>query len=766
MKQLIYLTFALAIGMISLSCKESRRQAAARSYLQPAPSRSELIRRFRDMRKLLIVYPARRPEYRQLGERLQQGSRRGITLRIVPDTAIRADSLEQWPVLLVGTPENNRWIADWLTYLPLSLEEHGFRIHGKTFNAPSNIFTLAYYPHPLNAKLPIFLLTGNEDRSIIEFQQTQASGWRLFRWSSWGFSVRDKARRLLLGFFEDNRRQIDHDRTFDFTAPPDTVGQSRYYTYIAHHFAPESRLLTQLKREMERSARRIRSFTGTSSTADTGAFELHLYPKAERKGLQLNDVRRCQADLQDNRLHLVANRSYAGLLEGGEQMLLLRHLLGAPSTPFLERGLSVYFTRQWQGSSHTYWARRLSGEADRLSIVQLWRHPDSAQFAPLAWDALSAAAVDFLIQKWGREQFLERYGNWEPSDAQLSALDREWTNFLQQGSPSLSTRSSAEELPTIRGFNFAHEGYSIYNGYVSREASRALSKMRRLGSNAAAIVPYSYLRDPRKPGALPIPQRAGSENDESVIHSLQSAKAEGMLTVLKPQIWLGGGSWPGDIRMQSEAGWRQFFEHYYRWIRHYAILAEIYEVDLFVIGTEFAKATLERPGDWRRLIRQIRRVYSGPITYAANWGAEFEHLTFWPELDLIGLNCYYPLSEKQQADEATLRRGFRRAIRKAETRAEEIGRPLLFTEIGFRSIEAPWIQPHADTNGQPYNGAHQSLCYEIVMEAIHEQSWCKGILWWKFPSFLDDGGNGQRGFTPNKKPAERVIREWFPRMGQ
>ncbi|MCO6480220.1 MAG: hypothetical protein J5I94_26510, partial [Phaeodactylibacter sp.] len=320
-------------------------------------------------------------------------------------------------------------------------------------------------------------------------------------------------------------------------------------------------------------------------------------------------------------------------------------------------------------------------------------------------------------------------------------------------------------LPYLKGFNFAHEGYAIYNGYGSGLAAEALRKMQELGVNAVAIVPYSYMRNPQAPTPLPFMTRAGAETDEGVARDAFLARQLGMKTVLKPQIWLGGGSWPGDVEMQSEEGWKQFFDYYYRWMRHYALLAEMNEMDMLCIGVEFAKATLQREQDWRALIGRLRGIYSGPITYSANWGKEFENFPFWDALDYIGLNCYYPLSPDENPGDAELSAAFHRVLHLAERVSKRYRKPLLFTEIGFTSTPTPWISPHKDGDGSPYQGQAQQRCYRIVLEKLQaETEWCRGILWWKYPSYLGDGGPGHTGFTPNGKPAEAMVREWFGRL--
>ncbi|SDE16437.1 Glycosyl hydrolase catalytic core [Pricia antarctica] len=315
------------------------------------------------------------------------------------------------------------------------------------------------------------------------------------------------------------------------------------------------------------------------------------------------------------------------------------------------------------------------------------------------------------------------------------------------------------KLPYLKGFNFAHEGYSIYNGYRDGRATQALEKMKSLGSNAMALVPYSFMRDKNSPTPFRFSDNAGSENDEGLVHSAFETKRMGMVSVLKPQIF-AGDSWPGEVEMLNAADWDAFFDYYYRWIRHYAFLAEIHEMKALCVGVEFAKATLSHEEEWRKMFKGLRGFYQGKLTYAANWGTEFEQVSFWDELDFIGLNCYYPLSKNLEPTKEELKANFNRVKAKIAKVYTKFKKPIVFTEIGFRSINAPWKNPHAEGDDS-FNAEHQQLCYEVVFEGIENEPWCEGILWWKFPSFLEYRGEENSAFTPNNKMAEETVRKWF-----
>ena len=50
---------------------------------------------------------------------------------------------------------------------------------------------------------------------------------------------------------------------------------------------------------------------------------------------------------------------------------------------------------------------------------------------------------------------------------------------------------------------------------------------------------------------------------------------------------------------------------------------------------------------WWELIANIRQSYSGQLTYAANFD-NYQEVYFWDQLDLIGINAYFPLRELQE----------------------------------------------------------------------------------------------------------------------
>jgi len=540
----------------------------------------------------------------------------------------------------------------------------------------------------------------------------------------------------------------------------DTLATTQHFFFITHNTVLPKTTIQQIADQCEQTFQDIRQFVNSDQSIPKIGY--HIYPTIEQKGLRLKVMDLAHLDESGSNNHIVWNQYFKGAQFHRENRILLRQLLDQPQLLALEEGLSNRFTKKWQQKGYEYWCKVLYQSNNLPPLKELLDNGIFEKESEIVMGAMAGVFVDFLIDHIGKEKFVDTYKTISQND--LLALEAEWNIYLQKrfDSNEQSKRLTSNEPLTsyLKGFNFAHEGYRIYNGYGSQLAKQSLDRLQQIGTNAIAIVPYSFMRNPNVPRPLLIDHRAGGENDESVLFSHYEAKIMGMHTMLKPQIWLRN-SWPGDIKMNSEREWNTFFDYYYRWMRHYALLAEINGFDSLCLGVEFAKATLAKEQEWRQLIHQIRGIYSGPITYAANWGDEFEQLKFWDALDFIGLNCYYPLSKEKQVSKRTLKKSFTSVMNKIEKVSKQYNKPIVFTEIGFRSVEKTWANPHESTNGRAFNEQNQSLAYEVIFECIEDKDWCKGILWWKWPSYLEYGGAENTGFAPAGKEAETVVKEWF-----
>lgn len=520
--------------------------------------------------------------------------------------------------------------------------------------------------------------------------------------------------------------------------------------------------MTSLVTKVEANYRKINSILGFDPLVEK--VDYTIFPSIEKKGLALQNGAIAQVSHTQQKVFAVSSKRFQGHLLCPEFELLIRKKLGKSNLPPMEKGLSIFLNPDWQKKGFDHWAKRLFHSENLPLLKDIFDQEMFEKESDLVLGVAAASFVDYLISEQGLDAFLRGYMDFEVKEEELSSLQNQWMAFLGDKYGKSEELERKKEVPMLKGFNFAHEGYRVYNGYGSQLAENSISRMVEIGCNAVAIVPYSYMRSDANPTFLPIMRRAGTETDESVMATHLQAKQWNAFTILKPQIWLRG-SWPGNIKMQSQKDWDLFFDYYYRWMRHYALLAEIWEIDMLCVGVEFAEATKNQPEKWRQLIRKLRGIYSGPMIYAANWGSEFENIAFWDELDYIGLNCYYPLSKQELVDRKTLENGFKETIKKIERVCNQFEKPLIFTEIGFRSVNHTWVQPHEEANGRAVDEEGQRLCYDIVLSQVTQEEWYRGILWWKWPSYMNYDNRRGTGFTPSGKLAETVVENWFLKEG-
>ena len=83
------------------------------------------------------------------------------------------------------------------------------------------------------------------------------------------------------------------------------------------------------------------------------------------------------------------------------------------------------------------------------------------------------------------------------------------------------------------------------------------------------------------------------------------------------------------------------------WTRHVTGASSAQAVDIEALNRR--RTLYER--HWRALIADVRAVYAGPLSYAANFD-QVEDVGFWDALDAIGVNAYYPLSRWGQEGDA------------------------------------------------------------------------------------------------------------------
>jgi len=270
-------------------------------------------------------------------------------------------------------------------------------------------------------------------------------------------------------------------------------------------------------------------------------------------------------------------------------------------------------------------------------------------------------------------------------------------------------------------------------------AMHNFDQLLQIGGNWISQTPFGWQPQYNKPELRLNNERAWwGEADRGIIHTTNLAKQKGIKTILKPHIWLRtDGKWRSDIEMQSKSEWEQWFRNYEAFIMHYARLAQQLNIEALCIGTELYITTRDHPKKWRLLIDKIRDVYDGQLTYAANWYKEYEEISFWDELDFIGIQGYFPLTKKEYPSKKDIMKGWKTHKSSIEKISKKYGKKVVFTEIGFKntadSAKEPWTWPQQmDPSKVQISDETQILCYEAMFESLWNESWVDGFFIWKW----------------------------------
>ena len=430
-----------------------------------------------------------------------------------------------------------------------------------------------------------------------------------------------------------------------------------------------------------------------------------------------------------------------------EPLLAMAQAWGEPASQAMAWAIARYAIGRIGSEPLLFAASRIACEEERYSAQSVFS-VDGRYRSPLVRDALGGAWVEAAVSRHGVGVLPELYRL--PLAEALAECPDCLPPCEQDPRPDALRRGRPGYL---KGISFSHE--VIGGGYGSAAARRELERMTATGASAVALVPYAFTRAPSEPTI----RFRTLETDARLVRSARQARELGLKTVLKPHLW-AGSVFHGAIEFERKERFDIWFDAYRRWMLHFARLAEVHRFDALVIGNELAGLTGHERA-WRSLIEQVRRVYQGPLTYAAHWERELEHISFWDDLDWIGVNFYFPIAA-EGAQPAVDSPQINRAAETIARVRDKYAKPVLFTEVGFPALATAAARPWEE-NASALDLGLQARCYSVWLERFARQPGVEGMFWWKWPSH-GRGGPFDSSHSPLGKPSMGVLRDWFGRF--
>lgn len=328
--------------------------------------------------------------------------------------------------------------------------------------------------------------------------------------------------------------------------------------------------------------------------------------------------------------------------------------------------------------------------------------------------------------------------------------------------------NTSEVVTTYYNDDGKFRGMSIFG--LRSDLNHATNELIKNNIEWVAVIPYVHQKDEEAYEAyeMSVPTKNGhwSRRDSTFIISISILQDKGINVMLKPHLWVSSG-WRSNLNLPSKTHWNNWFETYRNNMLHYAKMAEMCNVKLLCIGTELRSSIEQQPEQWIQLIKDIRSVYKGKLTYAANWDGEFELINFWNQLDFIGIQAYFPLTNGKSTDLNEIKAGWDAHIKTLEALNENYDKPILFTEIGYRSDVSATVRPWewnslSNLFFNKKSDQAQQLAYEAMFERLWHKDWFKGCFIWQWNTRSSkDRAQRSLDFSPRFKPAENTIAKWY-----
>jgi hypothetical protein len=302
-------------------------------------------------------------------------------------------------------------------------------------------------------------------------------------------------------------------------------------------------------------------------------------------------------------------------------------------------------------------------------------------------------------------------------------------------------------------------------GYGSRANVRALDEARAIGATWISLTPFGRVHD-LSPEGVDLSFEAPFEaNRAAVLRAIEAAHARGLKVMLVPHLWVESGEWRALIDPKTDEGWQRWADAYARFVLAWADVAREGHVDLLSVGVELRSfVTTKRVALFLPIVERVRAAYPGLLTYSANWD-DAEDTLIWDAVDLVGINAFYPLADKDGAGLEELRAGGRHVAEGLGRFASGVRKPIVLTEVGYTTRPDPAIRPWEwpdSMRGVTVDEGAQADAYDALLGPMIDADWCAGFFVWRYYADPDDvSQEAAWGFSPRGKLAEVVLRDVF-----
>lgn len=331
---------------------------------------------------------------------------------------------------------------------------------------------------------------------------------------------------------------------------------------------------------------------------------------------------------------------------------------------------------------------------------------------------------------------------------------------------SVAIAQVAFAAPAYKGMSYTSFGTNVLS---SAGSDQSLLNMSIVGTDTVALN-FWWFQNSTTANSMAEDFTRYSSTVSSISHAIDTIHSLGMKVLLKPMLDVSdaSGTWRAYIDPSDKDQW---FANYTNFLGSFADMAQSKGVELFSIGCEMN--TLEQSVNntrWSNLVSNMRSRYTGKLTYAANWGAiganvgGYQNVPWWNQLDYIGIDAYFPIATQNNTTLAGLTTAWQNQANSIESwRASQAltNKQVLFTEVGYQSADGAAKAPYGVSGTPTLDLQEQADSYHALLSVMTTKTWWDGGFWWNWETNPNAGGNSDKGFTPQNKPAQTILQQYY-----
>ena len=308
------------------------------------------------------------------------------------------------------------------------------------------------------------------------------------------------------------------------------------------------------------------------------------------------------------------------------------------------------------------------------------------------------------------------------------------------------------------------KGFNLRLNHQSTEnIDQSLQQLKNIGATYVSISPGWLTTNSTSSN---VDRKWGTPTDEHVIYTINKAHNLGLKVMLKPHLDISNGIWRANLDPEDKA---TFFENYNEMIMTYARIANATNTEQLSVGAELVRLTInpDNTDEWEKLITDVRGIYSGSLTYSANadkyWNFdELRRLPFWDSLDYAGISFYRPMaSDNDPTPEELLAEWQKWENEYLLPATSSITKPIIFTEIGYRSLDGTAKTPWDFTITGTVDQQEQKDLYHAFFEFWKDKEYIHGVNFWEWEPVTSINVATDTNYTPQFKISQEFIEGYF-----